>query len=316
MSEQESLIDRLKDIFPNSEDLVKQVASQGLDFEAAVNWIADRIEPAVEKLTGSSGEQKKEDADEEEEESAEAIANSAQSLRCVDCGKLFSTPERAEFHAIKTEHQNFEESKEAVKPLTKEERDAKLAEMREKLAAKRAAQAAQDAIEQKKNEAIRRKKDSESERLKEELKAKQAKLEMEKQKKEKAADIAAKKRVEESIRLAQEERRAKAAAAKAAREGRVVEEALKPAVPAKENNSASGATEARLQLRIQGQPPLIKTFPADTTLFEVASAVQEERGFTVQSFTTPFPRKTFTKEDFGNTLKEAKMVPSAALILG
>jgi hypothetical protein len=31
-----------------------------------------------------------------------------------------------------SEHQNFEESKEAVKPLTKEERDAKLAEMREK----------------------------------------------------------------------------------------------------------------------------------------------------------------------------------------
>jgi len=68
----------------------------------------------------------------------------------MDCGKLFSSPERAEFHATRTlvlpwsllqprsaneihsEHANFEESTEVIKPLTEEEKKEKLAELREK----------------------------------------------------------------------------------------------------------------------------------------------------------------------------------------
>lgn len=134
-------------------------------------------------------------------------------------------------------------------------------------------------------------------------------------KKEKADDLAAKKRIEETIRRTQEERRAKAAAAKAAREGRVVEEAPKPAVPAKENIKSGDYKETRLQLRIPDQPPLIKAFDVDTTLLEVAQAVESERGFAVNGFTMTFPRKTLGRTDFGMTLKEAKLVPSAALIL-
>ena len=58
-----------------------------------------------------------------------------------------------------------------------------------------------------------------------------------------------------------------------------------------------------------------KTFPAETTLFEVAQAVQSESGVEVQSFTMTFPKKTFSGGiDFGKTLKEAGLVPSAVLI--
>jgi hypothetical protein len=59
----------------------------------------------------------------------------------------------------------------------------------------------------------------------------------------------------------------------------------------------------------------MKNFPAETTLFEVAHAVAEESGTQVESFTTTFPKKTFYKDDFGMTLKEAGLVPSAALIV-
>lgn len=44
-----------------------------------------------------------------------------------------------------------------IKPLTEEEKKQKLAELREKMAAKRAAKAIEDAKEAKANEAIRRK---------------------------------------------------------------------------------------------------------------------------------------------------------------
>ena len=58
------------------------------------------------------------------------------------------------------------------------------------------------------------------------------------------------------------------------------------------------------------------TMPAETTLFEVAHKVGSETGATVTKFTQNFPKKTWTTEDFGMTLKEAGLVPSAALIVG
>jgi hypothetical protein len=58
----------------------------------------------------------------------------------------------------------------------------------------------------------------------------------------------------------------------------------------------------------------MKNFPAETTLFEVAHALSEQ-GIEVSTFTQTFPKKVFDRTDFGQTLKEAGMVPSAALIV-
>jgi len=59
----------------------------------------------------------------------------------------------------------------------------------------------------------------------------------------------------------------------------------------------------------------MKTFSADTTLFEVAEQLKAE-GLDVNSFTMTFPRKTFEQGiDFGQTVKEAGLVPSAVLIV-
>ena len=75
-----------------------------------------------------------------------------QSLVCNNCGKRFRSQAQAEFHATKTEHVDFSESTEALPELTPEEKAAKLAELRQKLAEKRAGLSDQDKIDKKKNE--------------------------------------------------------------------------------------------------------------------------------------------------------------------
>lgn len=77
---------------------------------------------------------------------------------------------------------------------------------------------------------------------------------------------------------------------------------------------ASAYTDARLRLQTSAGN-VQKTFSADTTLFEVASALSQETGIEVQSFTQNYPKKVFDALDFGATLKELGLVPSAALIV-
>jgi hypothetical protein len=61
----------------------------------------------------------------------------------------------------------------------------------------------------------------------------------------------------------------------------------------------------------------MKTYPAETTLFEVAQELEKEQGKPIESFTTAFPpKKTYaTGVDFGQTLREAGCVPSAVLLV-
>jgi len=55
----------------------------------------------------------------------------APSYKCNECGKLFSSMASLELHANKTGHSDFSESTEAIKPLTEEEKAAKMVEMSE-----------------------------------------------------------------------------------------------------------------------------------------------------------------------------------------
>lgn len=77
---------------------------------------------------------------------------------------------------------------------------------------------------------------------------------------------------------------------------------------------ASAYTEARLRFQTSGGS-ITKTFPVETTLYEVASAVSQDTGSEVQSFTQNFPKKVFDAVDFRATLKELGLVPSASLIV-
>lgn len=215
-----------------------------------------------------------------------------------------------------SEHQNFEESTEEIAPLTEEEKAARLTELREKLAAKRAGLSEQDKIDKKRNEDIRRKATKEQQDIKEDLAKKEQLKEAAAKKREKQAEIDAKKRIQAKIAADKEERRLKAEREKAARAGQPIPVAAEPAAPPKPTapRTAANYTEARLRLQLSSGP-IQKNFPAETTLFEVAQAISQEQGIQVSSFMQTFPKKVFDGSDMGQTLKEAGLVPSAALIV-
>merc|ERR1711964_666305 len=263
----------------------------------ALQWLEDNQDKSWEDITAAS-------ADDETNPSIEPAplkdGEVAQSLVCEICQKKFRSVAQAEAHGERTGHDQFAESTEEIAPLTEEEKKAKLAELKEKAAAKKALKAIQDREEAKANEKIRMKSTKEVQDAKENL-AKQ-----------------------EQINAAEKKaRRLKAEAQKAEREGRAPppDPTLAAAASAQASSSGSSApkkevTEARLRLQT-ATGVVMKTFPVETTLFEVAQALEGENGGApVESFTMTYPKKTFSGGvDFSKTLKEAGLAPSAVLIV-
>ncbi len=52
-----------------------------------------------------------------------------------------------------------------------------------------------------------------------------------------------------------------------------------------------------------------------STASPVAAALGQENGMEVQSFTQNYPKKVFDQMEFGASLKELGLVPSASLIV-
>ncbi|KAK4448249.1 ubiquitin-related domain-containing protein [Podospora aff. communis PSN243] len=300
--------------------------------QGALNWLEENQDTPIEELQAAGASTVESQA--EGSDSAVLENLNAKSLVCNECGKKFRNHDAASFHASKTDHQDFSESTDEIAPLTEEEKKAKLEELRQQLAAKRAAQAVADKEEQKKNEVccasrtnlddklivvqkIRQKSTKETQEAKEELQRKQQINEAAKKRQEKLDDLEAKKRIKARIEADRAERKRKDEEAKAAREGRAVAAAAPAAAAAAPSapKPASAHTEARLRLQLPSKT-IQKTYPADTTLFEVAQQLEADEGTAVTSFTMNFPRKTFEGGiDFSQTLKEAGLVPSAVLIV-
>lgn len=115
--------------------------------QGALEWLEQNQDKTLEEIKAAESSQAA-----SEEGPALQPGEQPRSLVCNDCGKKFRSQAQAEFHASKTQHVDFSESTEEIAPLTEEEKKAKLAELREKLAAKRALQSEQDKIDQKRNE--------------------------------------------------------------------------------------------------------------------------------------------------------------------
>lgn len=172
------------------------------------------------------------------------------------------------------------------------------------------------------SQAIRRKATQETQHIKEELQKKEQLKEAAAKRREKQEEIKAKERIRAKIKADAEERRLKAEKAKAERDGRAAEATQSTASAAAPSASgpptskpAAAYTETRLRLQTPAGT-IQKSFAVDATLFEVAAAVEQENGVQAESITVNFPKKTFQQGvDFGQTLKEAGLVPSAALIL-
>ena len=281
------------------------------NLQGALDWIEKHQDRPLDEI-------KAEQASAAEEPPELKPGEEAKSLVCEDCGKKFRSVAQAEFHGSKTGHENFAESTEEIAPLTEEEKKQRLEELRQKLAAKRATQAEQDKEERKKNEQIRMKSTKETQEAKEDLQKKEQIKEAQAKRAEKLADQEAKKRVLAKLEADKQERKRKAEMERAQRAGKAPPPVQHETAPTSSGPTTSKPASAYTEARLALQTPagrVTKTFPVETTLFEVAHALEQD-GTVVNTFTTNFPKKVFDKSDFGLSLKEAGMVPSAALIVG
>lgn len=233
----------------------------------------------------------------------------AQSLKCNDCGKHFRNTVAAEFHASKTGHVDFEESTQVIKPLTEEEKNAKLAEIQEKLAKKRAERAAEAAKEARANEQIRRKAGQDLVAAKEKMKEKEMQKALELKKREKEEERLAKERIRKQIEMDKLERQRKLQESKQGSSGNLSATTPTSATPAATTATATASsasyTEARLQIRFQnGSAPLTNTFPADSKLEAVYTWIASERPGVMGKLSQTFPRKVLDGPERSKTLKD------------
>ncbi|KAL9539608.1 hypothetical protein PS6_011132 [Mucor atramentarius] len=298
-------------------------ATNGAGLQPAMDWILAHPEVSDEpeeeiippQALGTASSATPETTNAQEEGEIQDGEQTAQSLICNDCQKLFRDATGAERHATFTGHQNFAESTEPIKPLTDEEKKEKLAELKARMAAKRAAREQQEIEERKQSEKIRRKAGQEMTNAKEAMEAKEMKKALDMKKREKEQEKIAKAKIKAQIEQDKKERAAKREAAKQAHQAQAQAEAVAassaPAQPAikKEYN------EARIQIRAPGSGPITHTFDANATLSSVFDYLQSQGLVNAFTLSTTFPRKTFNAEDQQKTLKELNLVPSAALVL-
>ncbi|KAI8970617.1 ubiquitin-related domain-containing protein [Pilobolus umbonatus] len=279
-------------------------ATKGAGLQPAMDWLLSHPEVTDEVET--------EPEPTPEEDEIQDGEQTAQSLICNDCQKLFRDANGAERHATRTGHQNFAESTEAIQPLTEAEKQQKLAELKSHMAQKRLERERQEKEERVQAEKIRRKAGQDLTEIKEALERKEMQKLMEAKRREKEADKKAKAKIKAQIEQDKKDRAAKKAAHKMAVDQQAeadAKEALASAGIKKEYS------EARIQVRVPGGAPITHTFSATCPLSDVYDFLQSQGQPGPFHLSTTFPRKTFNEEDKSKSLKELNLVPSAALVL-
>ena len=88
-----------------------------------------------------------------------------------------------------------------------------------------------------------------------------------------------------------------------------------PLNAASTSQPTSDYNETRLQIRVTSGPTLTQSFSAEDTLQKVYSFLEEKIGSNSLKLWQTFPRKCLDgPDDLNKTLKELRLVPSAALI--
>ncbi|CAG8494286.1 12959_t:CDS:2 [Cetraspora pellucida] len=282
--------------------------TKGAGLQPAMDWlIAHPGELEDEPIGQTLGERPAGESIEGEIQDGE---QTAQSLQCNDCQKLLRDASAAQVHATRTGHVNFSESTTAIKPLTEEEKQAKLLELKQRLAEKRELRTIQDKEEEKTRERMRRQSGKELTEAKTQMEEKEMQKLLMAKKKEKEDDKIAKAKIKAQIEADKKERAAKREAAKQAVQAQKQEEAAAEAAALAA--SKKEYTETRLQIRSPTGAPITQTFQATDTLQIVYDLVSQHVTGPFQLMMT-FPRKVFGENEMQKTLKDLDLVPSAVL---
>mmetsp|Transcript_19246 Transcript_19246/g.47911 ORF Transcript_19246/g.47911 Transcript_19246/m.47911 type:complete len:536 (+) Transcript_19246:159-1766(+) len=196
--------------------------SSGKTVESAVEWLMEHQDDA--------------DIDDPIPEGA---GEKARSYKCVTTGKIFSNMADLELYANRTGYSDFEESTEAVKPRTAEEKAAKLLEIKALLKAKRAEREEAEKVDHKEREKQRRFMGKEMAQTREEMEKEQRKREAQARKREKMEQ----KRERERIRAELEKDKRERIANKGKLKGRLGVDGYAPSAIQYENGE--GEPEAQ-----------------------------------------------------------------------
>ncbi|XP_020295005.1 UBX domain-containing protein 1 [Pseudomyrmex gracilis] len=241
--------------------------------------------------------------------------DTAKSMKCDICGRLFKTSLEVEFHASKSGHDSFTESTEEKKPLTEEEKKEQLKLLEEKLKQKRKEREEQekkDELEKEKNRIRSGKEMSEARKKLEELEMKKL---LEQRKREKAEEKEARQRVRAQIEADKAARRAKAIAES---NNQVAMDSTSNSYPTSTGtHHRKDYTETKLQLRLTNGQTLIQSFGSKEQLSAVRLFIEMNRtdGSGPFQLMTTFPKKVFTDEDYDAPLNVLGLVPSAVIIV-
>ncbi|CAB9512988.1 Thioredoxin H2 [Seminavis robusta] len=132
----------------------------------------------------------------------------AQSYKCNECGKILSNMANLELHANKTGHSDFEESTTLVKPLTPEEKEKKIAEIKELLKLKRAEREEIEKVDDVEREKSRRTMGKEMAKTREQMDREQRKRDALQRKREKEAARRERERIRAELEKDKLERKA------------------------------------------------------------------------------------------------------------
>lgn len=132
----------------------------------------------------------------------------AQSYKCNECGKILSNMANLELHANKTGHSDFEESTEHKKPLTAEEKQAKIAEIKALLKAKRSEREEIEKVENVDREKQRRFMGKEMIKTREQMEMDERKRSARQRKKEKEDAVRERQRIRAELEKDKRERMA------------------------------------------------------------------------------------------------------------
>ncbi|VDD91381.1 unnamed protein product [Enterobius vermicularis] len=215
------------------------------------------------------------------------------------CGTSLKGELEVTFHHGKTKHDIFSESSEQIKPLTKEEKEQKVMEMREKIRVAMARK--QEKEEQEANEKERKRRldgraTADMLERRRELEMKQA---AEQRRRDKQEATEAKKRILEEIKRDRE----------AFKDGQKspASNVVPTQKPAPVKNTSSNTDHCNLQIRLPNGTTMKEKFKSTETLAAVRVWIEVNRQDPEEfhypfALMVPFPHQTFTEDDMEKPL--------------
>uniref|UniRef100_A0A8R1I9U8 UBX domain-containing protein n=1 Tax=Caenorhabditis japonica TaxID=281687 RepID=A0A8R1I9U8_CAEJA len=269
-------------------------AADGRSMDQALDWIQKDDSGTAQETGESSSDAPAVAAPQEGNKDAPAVVAS---YKCDDCGKILANDDAVMFHASKTKHENFSESTEGVKPLTAEEKAAKVIEIREKIKVHQEKKSKIEAEEAREKERKRRDDGKAMIALKEAARDRDIREAAQQRRREKSEDEIARQRVLEQIRLDKEARKAKAS-------GQPVPEQKPVSVAPVQVAPPKDYSTTTLQFRLLDGQTVRQQFDVNEPLAMVRAWVEANHANGISfSLMTPFPRKVFSEDDMGTPLK-------------